>query len=222
VSNRRSANNAILTVTDRRAQKEARSLLEFSNKRIEILATELVKFLKRQGDINEKLFTLKLAQAQGNEGTPQPVRTRYHGVENDLGEALNVPKISPIDWEFTNTTNTNDLSDWKSQFTSQPNPDATSLFAVPSSLQEQPRDQEVLALKKQIDVLQAENVRVKRLEIELHSLKQINHDLEARQSNLLANIATLEAKTASKAHETAPPSRAANGNEVREVKQPIY
>ncbi|KNE54799.1 hypothetical protein AMAG_00752 [Allomyces macrogynus ATCC 38327] len=56
---------------DRRAQREAARQIEFANKRVEILATELVKFLKRHAELKDQIFQAQLGQA-GNAASAAP------------------------------------------------------------------------------------------------------------------------------------------------------
>ncbi|KAJ3364439.1 hypothetical protein GGF32_001963 [Allomyces javanicus] len=56
---------------DRRAQREAARQIEFANKRVEILATELVKFLKRHAELKDQIFQAQLGQA-GNTASAAP------------------------------------------------------------------------------------------------------------------------------------------------------
>ncbi|KAJ3375150.1 hypothetical protein GGF31_005872 [Allomyces arbusculus] len=54
---------------DRRAQREAARQIEFANKRVEILATELVKFLKRHAELKDQIFQAQLGHAGASAST---------------------------------------------------------------------------------------------------------------------------------------------------------
>ncbi|KNE56449.1 hypothetical protein AMAG_02255 [Allomyces macrogynus ATCC 38327] len=76
---------------DRRAQREAARQIEFANKRVEILATELVKFLKRHAELKDQIFQAQLGQA----GNAAPVAPATPPLPAEMPRALPPVPMSP-------------------------------------------------------------------------------------------------------------------------------